>query len=158
MAKEIAYQTAGEGGLSKGLKEQKKTIWPTFQLQCGVFALHDFGHKCKEADIMKYLKLATFLRRQCDLNGIAKDFTTMVKVKPFTHEEDAFDDLFLQKETFSEVTHMASLLFAPNGLEAFREYRKRRLSKVPLDLLEVEPIREPTPSVSLEESSRGNSK
>ena len=30
MAREIAYQTTREGGLSKGLKEQKKAIWPTF--------------------------------------------------------------------------------------------------------------------------------
>jgi len=79
-------------------------------------------------------------------------------VKPFTHEEDTFDDLFLQKETFSEVTHMASLIFSPDDLEAFREYRERRLLKVPLDLLQVQPIREPTPNVSLEESMRGNSK
>ena len=82
----------------------------------------------------------------------------MVKVKPFTHEEDAFDDIFLQKETFSEVTHISSLLFAPDDLEAFREYRERILLKVPLDLLQIEPIREPTPSVSLEVRSKGNSK
>ena len=107
---------------------------------------------------MKSMKLATFPGRQYDPNGIFKDFTNMVKVKPFTHDENTFDDLFLQKETFSEVTHMASLLFAPNDLEVFREYRERRLLKFPLDVLQIEPIREPTPSVSLEESSRENSK
>jgi len=100
-----------------------------------VFALHDFGHACKEAYIMKSLKLTTFPGRQYDPNGTAKDFTTMVKVKPLTHEEDAFDDLFLQKEMFSEVTHIASLHFARDDLEAFCEYRERRLLKVPLDLL-----------------------
>jgi len=46
------------------------------------------------------MKLTTFPGRKYDPNGTAKDFNTMVKVKPFTHEEDAFDDLFLQKETF----------------------------------------------------------
>lgn len=90
-----------------------------------MFTLHDFGHAFKEAEIMKSLKLATFLGRQYDPNDIAKDFTTMVKVKPFTHEEDAFDDLFLLKETFSKVTHMSSLLFVPDYLEAFREYREK---------------------------------
>lgn len=60
---------------------------------------------------MKSLRLATFLGRQYDPNGTAKDFTTMVKVKPFTHEEDTFNDLFLQKETFLDVTHMESLFF-----------------------------------------------
>jgi len=52
---------------------------------------------------------------------------------------------------------MASLLFAPNDVEAFHVYRKRILLKVPLDLLLIEPIRETTPSVSLEDSSKENS-
>jgi len=36
-------------------------------------------------------------------------------------------------------------------------YRNKRLLKVPLDLLQIEPIREPTPSISLEGSSKENS-
>ena len=116
--------------MSKGLKEQKNAIWPTFPLQCGAFSLHDFGHACKEAEIMKSLKLTTFPGRQYELNGIAKYFTTMVKVKVFTHEEDLFDGFFLQKETFSEVKHMASLIFSLDDLKAFHEYRGRRLLQV----------------------------
>ena len=60
MARDIAYQTTGEGGLSKRLKEQKKVICTTFPLQCGAFALQYFGHACKKAKIMKSLKLTTF--------------------------------------------------------------------------------------------------
>ena len=59
----------------------------------------------------------------------------MVKVKKFTHEEDAFDDLFLQVETFSQVIHMESLLLTPKDINYFHVYRNMRLSKVPLDLL-----------------------
>jgi len=94
MASEIAYQTTGEGGLSRGLKEHKKAIWPTFSLQCGTFSLHDFGHACIEAKIIKSMNLATFPGRH-DLDDTITNFTTMLKVKPFTHEGDAFDDLFL---------------------------------------------------------------
>lgn len=107
---------------------------------------------------MKSLKLPKFPRRQYDQNGTAKDFTTMVKVKVLSHEKDAFDDVFLQKETFTDVKHMASLLFDPEDLEAFHEYREKRLLNVPLDQLQIEPIREPTPSVNIKESSRENSK
>jgi len=119
MAREIAYQLAREVGMIKLLKEWKKDIWPTFPLQSGAFSLHDFGHACKEAEIMKSIKLATFLGRQYNPNGTVKGFTTMLKVKPFTHEEDAFDDLFLKKETFLDVTHMASLLFPQMMLKLF---------------------------------------
>ena len=103
---------------------------------------------------MKSLKLTTIPKRQHEPNGTAKDFTTMVKVKPFTHKEDTFDDLFLQKEIFLEVTHMALLIFTLDDVKSFHVYIKRILLKVPLDLLQIEPIREPTPSISLE----GNSK
>lgn len=54
--------------------------------------------------------------------------------------------------------HMASLLFSQDDLEAFHAYRERRLLMVPLDLLLIETIREPTVSVGFEESSRGNLK
>ena len=64
-AKDIAYQMVGDGGLRKGLKEQKKAIRSTFSLQCGAFVLHDFGHACKEEEIMKSLKLATIPGREC---------------------------------------------------------------------------------------------
>ena len=136
----------------------KKAIWPTFPLQCGAFALHGLRHASKEAKIMQCLKLLKFPGRQYEQNDTAKEFTTMVKVKLFSHEEDTFDDIFLQKETFTEVKNMSSLIFVPEELEALHEYRERILSKVPLDQLLIEPIREPTPCISLEVSSRENSK
>ena len=61
-------------------------------------------------------------------------------------------------ESLPQMRHIIKLdLFDPEELEAFHEYRERRLLKVPLDLLHIEPIREPTPSVSLEGSFKENS-
>ena len=82
----------------------------------------------------------------------------MVKIKVFSNEEDAFDDIFLQKNTFIEVKHMAQLLFDREDLEIFYSYRERSLPKVPLDQSLIEQIREPTPSVSIEGDSKENSK
>jgi len=44
LAQEIAYQTRGEGGLNKDLKEKKKAIWPQFPVARGAFSLFDVGH------------------------------------------------------------------------------------------------------------------
>lgn len=44
MAREIAYQTCGEGGLTKYLKDKKKAIWPQFPVAYGAFSLFDVGH------------------------------------------------------------------------------------------------------------------
>lgn len=135
MAREIAYQTVGEGRLNRGLKEQKKAIWLTFPLQCGGIALHDFGHACKEANIIKSMKLATFLRRKYDPNDNVRNFTIMVKVMQFTHEGDAFDDLFLQEGKYSQVLQLAWVLLTPKYVKDFHVYIKKILLKVPLDLL-----------------------
>ena len=81
-----------------------------------------------------------------------------MKIKVFTNEEDVFDDIFLQKNTFAKVKNMAQLLSDQEDLEKFYNYRERRLSMVPLDQLLIEPIREPTPSVTIEGDSKEKSK
>jgi len=53
---------------------------------------------------------------------------------------------------------MAQLFFDREDVETFYEYRERRLKKVPLDQLLIEPIRDPTLSVSIEDDSTENSK
>lgn len=138
MAREIAYQICSEGGMSKILKDSKKGIWPQFPVTCGVFTLHDLGHAFREVDNALSLQFPKFPGRQYDPFGIVKDFTTMVKIRVFTHEKDPFDDLFLQKNTFKEVRHMAQMLFDQEGLQTFDSYRRERLSKVPLDQLLIE--------------------
>ena len=53
---------------------------------------------------------------------------------------------------------MAQLLFDREYLETFYEYREKTLTKVSLDQLLIEPIREPTPSASLEGDFKENYK
>ena len=112
---------------------------------------------------MLCLQLPKFLGRQYDPFGVISNFTTMVKIKVFTNEEDLFDDVFLQKNTFREVLHMAQIQFDQEKLQKFNNYREQRLKKVPLDKFHIEPIREPTLNISIsgsseEEKSKSNSK
>ena len=65
---------------------------------------------------------------------------------------------FYRKNTFREVQHTARIVFDQENLQKFDNYKKQRLSKVPLDQLLIEPIREPTPSVSISEGSKEKSK
>lgn len=144
--------------MSKVLKDSKKAIWPHFPVVYRAFALHDLGHSFKEVDNVLCLQLPKFLGRQYDPFGVVGNFTTMVKIKVFSHEEYPFHDAFLQKNTFREVLHTSKIVFDQEGLQNFDKYRKQRLSKVPLDQLLIEPIREPTPSVSISEDSKEKSK
>ena len=48
---------------------------------------------------------------------------------------------------------MAQIQFPPAEFQEFKLYRERRLANIPLDKLRLEPIREPTPSISLSGSS-----
>ncbi len=94
MAREISYQTCGEGGLTKDLKDKKKAIWPQFPVAYGAFSLFDVGHASKEVNNITCLQFFKFLGRSFDPYDIANNFTVAVKIKVFSKEEDHFDDMF----------------------------------------------------------------
>lgn len=94
-----------------------------------------------------------FPGRQFDPSDIIKNFTTVVKIKVFSKEDDMFDDMFQQKNTLKEVLHSAQMRFPPAEFQELKMYRERRIANIPLDKLRLEPVREPTPSISLSGSS-----
>jgi len=90
LAREIAYKTYGEGGMSKELKDKKKAIWPHFPVACGAFSLFHVGHAFKEVNNMLCLRLFKFLGRPFDPSDIVNNFTTAIKIKVFYKEDDLF--------------------------------------------------------------------
>lgn len=80
--------------MSRELKDKKKAIWPQFLVVCGAFALFDLGHAFKEVDNMLCLWLPKFPGRQYHPFDVIKNFTTTVKIKVFTKEDNLFDDVF----------------------------------------------------------------
>ena len=80
--------------MSRELKDKKKAIWSQFPEVYGAFALFDLGHAFREVDNMLCLWIPKFLRRQYDPFDVIKNFTTTVKIKVFTKEDDLFDDVF----------------------------------------------------------------
>ena len=95
--------------MTKDLKDKKKAIWPQFPVACGAFSLFDVGHAFKEVNNITCLRLFKFPRRPFDPYDIAKNFTTAVKIKVFSKEDDLFDDMFQQKGTLKEVLHSAQM-------------------------------------------------
>ena len=109
LAREIAYQTCGEGGLTKELKDKKKAIWPQFSIAYGTFSLFDVGHTFAEVKNITCLQLFKFTARPFDPYEVTHNFTTTVKIKVFSGEKDLFDDIFQQKNTLEEILHTAQL-------------------------------------------------
>ena len=125
--------------------------------------MHDLGHALKEVNNVLSIQLPKFSGRQYDPFGVISDFNTMVKIRVFTHEKGPYDDVFLQKNTFKEVQHTTRILSDQEGLQNFENYIKHRLSRVPLDQLFIEQIRDPTLSIiisddSIEKSKTGSEK
>lgn len=81
--------------MSKVLKDSKKAICPPFPVVCKAFTVFEYGHAFKEVENMLCLQLPKFPGRQYDPFDVVNNFTTMVKIKVFTNEEDPFDDVFL---------------------------------------------------------------
>ena len=94
------------------------------------------------------------LGRQYDPNNVVQNFSTALKVIPFMHEKDVFDDLFEGTEKFTDVLNMASNKLSVADIKYFHEYINKRLETVPLDLLLIEDVREPNPSISLDDEEK----
>ncbi len=56
---------------------------------------------------------------------VIKNFTTMVKIKVFTKEDDLLDDVFQQKSTLGEILHMAQIQFDQGKLQEFNHTENR---------------------------------
>ena len=160
LAREIAYQTCSERGLTKYLKDKMKAIWPQFPVDCGAFSLFDVGHAFAEIQNITCLQLFKITARPFDLNEIAQNFTTTVKVKVFFGKKDLFDDFFQNKSSLQEILREAQSQLSPEDFQKFTIYREKILATIPLEKLRL-PTREPTPSISLSwnsSSSRSKSK
>ena len=76
-------------------------------MSCGAFSLFDVGHAFKEVSNITCLQFFKFAKRLFDPNEVAKNFTSAIKVRIFSGEEDPFDDIFLEKSTLKEILHSA---------------------------------------------------
>ena len=63
---------------------------------------------------------------------------------------DRFNDFFQGIEIFSDILKFASNQLNQDDFETFRTYRSKRLENIPLDLLTIEDVNRPTPSISLD--------
>ena len=80
-----------------------------FLVVCGAFSFFGLGHTFREVDNMLSLRLPKFPGRQFDPFDVINNFTTTVKIKVFTKEDDLFDDIFQQKSTLRDILHMTQI-------------------------------------------------
>lgn len=138
LAREIAYQITSEG-VTQTLKKNKKQVWPSFPLKCGIYTLHDFKHAEKESEKVKSLNLTTLPSRRFDPCKVAYNALEQAKLTKFEHKEDKFDDLFSSAESMYQVKSLAIIEYKDDGLVEFNRLREQRLQTLPLDLLATTP-------------------
>ena len=147
LAREIAYHTVGKG-LNKVLKDDKKSLWPSFPVKCGSFDLANFVHATKESTQMEALRLHTLPKRKFDPNKVAYNVTAGVKLKPYNHEDNYFEDLLQSDESFEQAFEWAKVNMNPEDFQIFKKFRNERLEVIPMHLLKPED--KPTPSVTVD--------
>lgn len=126
LAREISYQTVGQG-LAKVLKDGNKSLWPIFPVKCGSFSLANFFHATKESTHMEALRLHTFPKRKFDPNKVAYNVTTGVKLKPYNHDGNYFEDLLQLAISLEQVFEWAKANLKPEYFQRFQEFRDERL-------------------------------
>ena len=82
-------------------------------------------------------KLLTIPNRHYDPLNLANNFTNQVKIRPFVHEDDDFDDLFEWVDNYVAVQKLETLCLHPQQLLKFQQYKNKRLQKIPLNILNV---------------------
>lgn len=142
----MAYQTVRKG-LTKVVKENKKLIWPSFPVKCGSFSLENFNHAIKESANMESLKLHTLLKRKFDVYKVAHNITNAVKLKPYNHEDNDFEDMLQSAKSFEQAFKWAKANLSLKIFERFCEFKNEMLAIIPLHLLRIED--KPTPSVTI---------
>jgi len=107
----------------------------------------NFNHATKESLSLESLRLHTLPKRQFDPDKIAQNITTTVKIKPFNHEANDFEDILKSVESFKQTFNWAKANFSPEDFENFQEFRNQRLKIIPLHLLRTED--KPTTSITI---------
>jgi len=146
LAREIAYQTMGKG-LTKFLKDEKKSLWPSFPVKCGSFALSNFVH-ATGINTYESLRLHTFPKRQFDPKKVAYNVITRVKLKPYNHDDNYFEVLLQSVVSFEQVFEWEKSNLKPEEFQRFQEFRDERLRVILMHLLK--PKYKSTPSVTID--------
>ena len=95
------------------MKEAKKELWSSFPINYGVYGLEKYKHDILKISQIECLKLFTIPNRQYNPLKVENNFTTQVKIKPFVHEDDDFNDLFEFFNNYAPVKKLANLCLHP---------------------------------------------
>jgi len=71
--------------------------------------LDNYNHDLLEVKQIEDMQLPAIPPRQYNPKKVILDFTTQVKIIPFSHEPDDFDDLFETCESYRQVEHLAQI-------------------------------------------------
>ena len=146
LAREIAHQIVRKG-LTKTLKDNKKSLWPPFPIRCGSFSLENFNHANKELLNLESLRFHTLPKRQFDPEKVAQNVTIALKVKPFIHEAHEFEDFLQSAESFKQAFDWGKVNLSHGDFERFQEFRNQRLETIQLHFLRTND--KPMPSVNI---------
>ena len=130
LAKEISYQTVGQG-LTKIIRDATKTVQPCFPIPCGTYILENFKNSLLEIEQLKVLCFPLVPNQYFDPNGVAKDVTSRLKLKPFSNKPDKFDYLFEIVPEYSIVERLAPDRLTPDELINFKQYHHKRITHLP---------------------------
>ena len=96
---------------------------------------------------MEGLRLHTLPKRKFDPNKVAYNITIALKIKPYNHEVNDFEDLLQSVESFKQSFEWERENLSPGNFGNIQEFRNRRLEIIPMHLLKIE--YKPTPSVTV---------
>ena len=94
-----------------------------FSCQVHSFSLANFVHATKESRHMEALRLHTLPKWQFDLDKVAYNITTAVKLKQYNHEDNDFEDLLQWEEFFEQSFEWEKVNLKLVYFQSFQEFK-----------------------------------
>jgi hypothetical protein len=118
------------GGISKGLKESHKKVWPTFPIQVGMFTLLDFGHSKVEVAALQDVKLIDIEFKKHDPHKIVENHLARFNMKRYMHENSPYHEVFRGVRSYEEVQRKF-LTLPPDKQASFLSFQKHGRNNLP---------------------------
>ena len=91
-------------GLTKFLKDNRKSIWPSFPIEIGPYKLQNVEHSHKEFLILKLIWLHQQNFRKHDPKMIVISIGEGLKgIKYYIHQDNPFESLFENATSYQEI-------------------------------------------------------
>jgi hypothetical protein len=114
------------------MKATQKRLWPTFNIQVGIFSLSYFGHAKVDASSLDDIKLVDIEFKKHDPHRVVENHLAQFHMNKYIHEDSPYDKVFKGVRSYEEVISRFQSIPKEqhSGFLSFQEHKRKNLPKI----------------------------